>query len=67
MNIKLLNNCSEGAFGHGEIEGWGGRKRVGGKDVWGMERRQNSGCSGSWRTDSSIQGLNSLLACKEMK
>lgn len=67
MNIELLNNCSQAIFGDGEIEGWGGGKRVGGKDIRGMARRQNGGCSGGWRTDSSIQGLNSLLACKEMK
>ena len=67
MNIKLLNNCSEEIFGGGEIEGCGGRKRVGGKDIRGMRRRQNGGHGGGWRTDSSIQGLNSLLGRKEMK
>lgn len=66
-NIEHLNNCSQAIFGDGEIRGWGGGKSVGGKNIRGRERRQKGRRSGGWRTDSSIQGLNSLLACKEMK
>lgn len=62
-----MNNCPQAIFADGEIETWGGGKGVGVKDIWGMERKQNSGHSGGWRIDSNIQGLNSLLACKEMK
>lgn len=61
-----LNNCSQEIFGDGEIGRMRRWKRVGGNDIWGIERRQNCRCSEDYKTDSNVQGLNFLLNHKEI-
>lgn len=51
-----MNNCSQAMFSDGEIERWGGGKRVGGKDIRGIGKRD--------RMVGSVEGVELITVFK---